>query len=75
MSIKANKITPPEMIYHARRRIALIQTWTKDDTEASYLANERRRPQTHAGSGRKARVMAQLLEKGRRPPCMVRLTD
>ncbi len=30
------------MVYHARRRIALMQAWTKDDTEATYLANEER---------------------------------
>lgn len=30
------------MVYHARRRIAMILAWTKDDTEESYLANEER---------------------------------
>lgn len=42
MSFKRSKITPPEMVYHARRRIASIIEWTKDDTEDSYLANEER---------------------------------
>lgn len=37
-----SKLTPAEMVYHARRRIALILAWTKNDTEASYLANEER---------------------------------
>ena len=27
------------MVFHARRRIALIFEWTKSDTEATYLAN------------------------------------
>lgn len=37
-----SKITPAEMVYHARRRIAQIQAWTKHDTEATYLANDER---------------------------------
>jgi uncharacterized protein with HEPN domain len=35
-------MTPAEMAYHARRRIAMIRAWTEHDTEASYLANEER---------------------------------
>lgn len=34
--------SPAEMVYHARRRIALIRAWTQSDTEESYLANEER---------------------------------
>ena len=41
-SERRSKITPAEMVYHARRRIAMILAWTKDDTEESYLANEER---------------------------------
>jgi uncharacterized protein with HEPN domain len=41
-SERRSKITPAEMVYHARRRIAMIVAWTKDDTEESYLANEER---------------------------------
>lgn len=41
-SERRSKITPAEMAYHARRRIAMILAWTKDDTEESYLANEER---------------------------------
>ncbi len=42
MFSKRSKITPAEMAHHARRRIALIVEWTRDDTEGSYLANEER---------------------------------
>lgn len=42
MSSKRSKMTPAEIAYHARRRIALIRAWTQDDTEDSYLANEER---------------------------------
>jgi len=38
----SSKLTPLETIQHARRRIAQIAAWTKDDSEASYLANEER---------------------------------
>ena len=41
-SDRRSKITPAEMVHHARRRIAMILAWTKDDTEESYLANEER---------------------------------
>ena len=42
MSSRRSKLMPPEMAYHARRRIALIIAWTSGDTEESYLANEER---------------------------------
>lgn len=42
MSSKRSKLTPAEMVYYARRRIASIREWTKDDTEESYLTNEER---------------------------------
>lgn len=38
----SSKITPAEMVYHARRRIAQIRAWTKHDTEATYLTNDER---------------------------------
>lgn len=41
-SERRSKISPAEMVHHARRRIASIYAWTKDDTEESYLANEER---------------------------------
>lgn len=41
-SERRSKVTPAEMVYHARRRIAMIVTWTKADTEESYLDNEER---------------------------------
>lgn len=41
MSSKS-KLTPLEVIQHARRRIAQIDVWTHDDNEASYLANDER---------------------------------
>jgi hypothetical protein len=40
-SERRSKITPAEIAYHARRRIATIAAWTKDDTEESCLANAR----------------------------------
>lgn len=42
MSSERQKISPAEMVYHARRRIAAIQLWTRQDTEETYLANEER---------------------------------
>ena len=42
MSSKRQKLSPLEIVHHARRRIGLIRAWTADDTEASYLANEER---------------------------------
>jgi uncharacterized protein with HEPN domain len=42
MSSKRSKLTPAEMVYHARRRITLIRQWTQNDTEETYLANEER---------------------------------
>jgi len=42
MSSERQKISPAEMVYHARRRIAAIQLWTRQDTEDSYLANDER---------------------------------
>ncbi len=41
-SKRRSKITPAEMVHHARRRIAMIVAWTKSDTEESYLGNEER---------------------------------
>ena len=41
-SERRRKSRPAEMVYHARRRIAMILAWTKDDTEESDLANEER---------------------------------
>jgi uncharacterized protein with HEPN domain len=41
-SERRSKLTPAEMVYHARRRIAMIVAWTKDDTAESYLANDER---------------------------------
>ena len=42
MSSERRRPSPVEMVLHARRRISLIQKWTKTDTEATYLANEER---------------------------------
>lgn len=36
------KLTPLEVIQHARRRIAQVAAWTAADDEASYLANDER---------------------------------
>lgn len=41
MSSKS-KLTPLDIVQHARRRIAQIHAWTTDDTEATYLANDER---------------------------------
>lgn len=41
MSSKS-KLTPLEVVQHARRRIAQIGAWTADDDEESYLANDER---------------------------------
>jgi uncharacterized protein with HEPN domain len=41
MSSKS-KLTPLEVVQHARRRIAQIDTWTQHDDEASYLSNDER---------------------------------
>jgi uncharacterized protein with HEPN domain len=42
MSSERRRPSPVEALFHARRRIALIRTWTAPDTEATYLANEER---------------------------------
>jgi uncharacterized protein with HEPN domain len=42
MSSDRRKRSPPEIISHARRRIALIRAWTSLDTMETYLANEER---------------------------------
>lgn len=40
MSSRRSKLTPKEIVHHARRRIALKVKWTVAETEASYLQNE-----------------------------------
>jgi uncharacterized protein with HEPN domain len=42
MSTKRGKLSPADVVQHARRRIAQIGVWTANDSEASYLANEER---------------------------------
>jgi len=42
MSSKRSKLTPAEIVHHARRRNVLIRAWTAADTEATYLANQER---------------------------------
>lgn len=42
MSSDDTKMTPVEIIGHARRRIAQIQRWTSSDTRETYSANDER---------------------------------
>ncbi len=42
MSSDETKMTPLEIVGHARRRIAQIQRWTSTDTKETYFENDER---------------------------------